>query len=166
MLEKWRAIAAFPNYRVSNLGQVESIKTGRALKQTINQHGHLKIKMMQNGVAHTRQVNQLVAQHFLPDPPRKDFDSVIHLDGDKQNCQASNLAWRPRYFAIRYHQQFETPMWSRSKIPVIDAKTGKIYKSAQEAATANGLIFTELITAASHHTYVWPTYQKFEILID
>lgn len=159
--EQWRDIAAFPNYQVSNLGKVRNTRSERILHTSMTPQGHIKVKLMKDGVGHTRQVNQLVALHFIDPPTRDDFISVIHLDGKKTNCQAENLLWRPRYFAIRYHLQFETPLWKRLNVPVVDVKEGIEYPSAQAAAIANGLVLTELLSAAYNNKFVWPTYQQF-----
>ncbi len=166
MQELWREIAAFPNYEVSNLGSVRNVKHGRILNTSITPQGHLKLKLMKDGVAHTRQLNQLVGLHFLPPPPRDDFISTIHLDGNKLNCRATNLLLRQRCFAIPYHLQFETTMWQRSRIPVVEIKEQREYASAQEAAMANGLVLTELLKAAYNKTFVWPTYQQFRTKLD
>lgn len=166
MEEEWRVITEFPRYGVSNRGRVMTIKTGRILQPSLNQQGHLKVNLMENGEMYTRSINKLVARAFLPPPPRQDFISVIHIDGDKQNCNANNIAWRPRHFAIRYHQQFESPLYHTSMTPVVDTKTGETYASAQQAALANGLIFSEILMAAYQRTFVWPTFQEFRILSD
>lgn len=166
MEEQWREIAAFPQYRVSNLGQVQNVRTERILHPSITPQGHLKLNLLKDGVKHTRQINQLVGFHFLDKPPREDFISTIHLDGNKANCRADNLLWRPRFFAIRYHMQFETPMWKRLKVPVIEVKEQKTYETAQDAAMENGLVLTELLQSAYNKTFVWPTYQQFRTLLD
>ena len=166
MEPSWRGIPAFPHYEVSNLGEVRNVKTERILHSSLTPQGHIKVKLRNESGAHTRQINQLVGQLFLPPPPREDFISVIHLDGKKTNCQAINLLWRPRFFAIRYHMQFETAMWKRIRVPVVEVKEQKRYESAQEAAMANGLILVELLSAAYNKTFVWPTYQQFRTQLD
>lgn len=166
MKELWREIAAFPQYLVSNHGNVQNQKTGTILKPTKNNRGHAKVHLMGYGRAHTRQVNHLVALTFLPKPPREDFISVIHLNGNFMDCVADNLMWRPRFFVVRYHRQFDTPMWKRVKVPLIEINEKKEYKSAQQAAMENGLVLTELLSAAYNKTFVWPTYQHFRTMSD
>ena len=65
MKEEYRDIKGFPNYQVSNLGNV------RNSKRT------------------TRKINRLVVEAFLPeDPNRKDIN---HKDGNKKNNNVTNL---------------------------------------------------------------------------
>jgi hypothetical protein len=117
---------------------------------------------MKDGGVHTRLVSQLVARAFVEVPKRRDdFTSIIHLDGDKANCKAENLMWRPRYFAILYHRQFQTPNFRNADIPLVELKTGEIYSSIQEAVTRNGLLFNEILISAHERTFVWPTFQEF-----
>jgi len=162
--EQWLDVAGYPNYEVSNLGQLRSKKSGNLLHPSKNQHGHLKVNLAYEGRVKTRQLNRLVAEAFLETPHRSDFISVIHIDGDKTNCAASNLAWRPRYFAIRYHLQFETALWKENHTKIIETKTGRIYNTIQEAVLEHGLIMSEILVAAHNRTFVWPTYQQFRII--
>ena len=164
MTEEWREIADFPKYRVSDRGHIESVKSGRILSPSTNQYGHLKVNLLRDGETYTRSVNQLVGSAFLEPPARGDFSSLIHLDGSKKNCGVENLMWRPRYFAIKYHLQFESPNFHKSHIPVIEVKTGKRFERIQEAAMLYGLLFTEILVACQNRTYVWPTYQIFKTI--
>lgn len=161
MPEEWRVIPAFPKYEIGSDGSVKTIKTGRLLHASLTQSGHAKVNLVKNGETYTRNVNHLVAKAFVTDPPRPDFISVIHLDGNKLNCSATNLLWRPRYFAIKYHLQFDTPNFKTSAIPIVDIRTGEKYESIQHAVTKHGLLFTDILIAVHHITYVWPTYQEF-----
>lgn len=164
--EEWRTIPTFPKYGVSSYGRIETIKTGYILTATPNQQGHLKVNLMQDGKIYTRSVNQLVAKAFLPPPPRRDFTSIIHLNGDKADCHASNLMWRPRYFAITYHQQFETPTFRNARFPLVELKTGEKYDSIQDALVRHGLLYKDVLISAHERTYVWPTFQEFRHLAD
>lgn len=161
MTEEWLEISAFPKYRISSYGRVENSGTGRILRPSKNQEGHLKVNLSHEGEIHTRTVNHLVAKNYLPPPERRDFISVIHLDGVKSNCKAVNLLWRPRYFAIKYHQQFSSPHFRKSKMPIVDIKTGEEYPTVQEAVVRHGLLFNDVVMATHQRTYVWPTYQEF-----
>lgn len=162
MQEEWRPIPGFPKYEVSDQGRVRSVKTDHILKPSKNQQGHLKLNLSRDdNKVYTRNLNHLVARSYLDDPPRSDFISVIHLDGDKENCRAANLVWRPRYFAIKYHQQFDAKHFKTTKMAIRDIKTGEVYKSVQEAVVRHGLLFNDILISAHNRTYVWPTYQEF-----
>jgi hypothetical protein len=159
----WREVPRSPNYEVSDQGEVRNKKYGRTLTPSKTQQGHLKVNLPVEGKVKTRQVNHIVGEVFLPEPHRSDFISLIHLDGGKTNCAASNLAWRPRYFAIRYHLQFESQIWKESRIPIVDIKDGRIYETIQEASVEHGLILSEILVSAHKRTFVWPTYQQFRL---
>ena len=164
MQEDWRVVTSFPRYRVSNTGIVQNAKTCRPLSPTFNQRGILKVNLLNEGYLHTRAVGILVAREFLPEPPRRDFTSVIHLNGDRENCYATNLAWRPRSFAVKYHQQFDMPIFHTSQREVVDLETGRVYPTVQEAAVEHGLLFSEIVVASHNRTFVWPTYQQFRLI--
>lgn len=160
----WRDIPVFPKYQVGNLGNILTIKTGRILHPSLNNQGILKVNLVKGGEVYTRSVNHLVGKAFLDPPTRRDFSSLIHLDGDRTNCAVDNLMWRPRYFAIKYHNQFEMRAFQDSVIPIIDIKTQEKYDRIQDACVRHGLLFQEIIIAMHERTYVWPTFQEFATL--
>lgn len=165
MTAEWRAIAKTPHYEVSDVGEIRNAKYDRILTPSKNQFGHLKVNLpTPEGKIRTRQVNHIVAEAFIPEPNRDDFISIIHLNGDKTNCAAVNMQWRPRYFAIRYHLQFQTDLWRDSHITIEDIKNGRIYNRIQDAAVEHGLVLSEILVAAHKRTFVWPTYQQFRIV--
>jgi hypothetical protein len=161
----WREIARSPRYEVNAQGEIRNTKYNRILTPSKNQEGHLKLNLPnEEGKIKTRQVNHIVAEAFIPEPHRDDFISLIHLDGDKTDCAAPNLQWRPRYFAIRYHLQFTTDIWRENHTRIVDTKNGRVYETIQEAAVEHGLVLSEILVAAHNRTFVWPTYQQFRLL--
>lgn len=163
MDELWKVIEFFPEYSVSNYGRVRTNKSKRILALNENQFGLLQVGMMRDGEQKHRSVPLLVAKAFLPDSVGA-FDTPINLDGDRHNNHVVNLAWRPRWFAIRYNQQFRYPQENRIMAPVVDLKTGEISENSFECAKKYGLLEKDLIFAILNRTYVWPTYQEFGIV--
>ena len=161
-MEVWKEIEEFPDYSVSSQGRIRTNKSGRILQLTLNQYGLLQVGMMKDGVQRHRSVPLLVAQAFIRQPPGP-FDTPINLNGDRLNNSVSNLAWRPRWFAIRYNQQFRNPYPNPILRPVVDLKTGEISKNSFECCKTYGLLERDLVPSILGHTYVWPTYQQFAI---
>lgn len=92
--EKWLPIAETGGlYEVSDQGRVCKIKTGRRILLKINFSGpYGKIGLYPPGVTGiTRQVHRLVCEAFHGKP--KDFDVVRHLNGNRYDNRAENLAW-------------------------------------------------------------------------
>lgn len=162
MEEQWRPIEGFPDYSVSNLGKIRTDKTGRILRLNENQFGLLQVGMMRDGTQFHRSVPLLVAKAFLPDRPEP-FDTPINLDGDRHNNTIDNLAWRPRWFAIRYNQQFRYPYRNHIDSPIIELKTKELSDDSFDCAKKYGLLEEDLVFSILNRTYVWPTYQEFGI---
>jgi hypothetical protein len=93
---EWRAIQEFPDYQVSDMGQVRSLKCGRTkiLRQTVNTQGYLKVRLGNTNGYRTCRIHRLVLESFSERPP----NSVLcrHLDGNKRNNQLDNLRWGTR----------------------------------------------------------------------
>jgi hypothetical protein len=165
MDEEWKPIDRFPDYSVSNYGRVRTNKSERILRLNINQYGLLQVGLMHEGEQRHRSVPLLVAKAFIPQPSGP-FDTPINLDGDRFNNHISNLAWRPRWFAVRYNQQFRYPYENPIDSPIVDLKTGEISQNSMEAAKRYGLLEKDLVLSILNRTYVWPTYQEFGVLED
>ena len=160
--EQWKVIELFPDYSVSDRGRIRSDKSGRIMSLSENQFGVVQVGLMRDGEQRHRSVPLLVAKAFLS-PPRPPFDTPINLDGDRHNNRVENLSWRPRWFAIRYNQQFRYPRENSILEPIIDLKTREISPNSFECAKRYGLLEEDLIYAILNRTYVMPTYQQFGI---
>lgn len=159
-MEEWRPINAFHGYSVSDQGKVLNTKTGRIMSLSENQKAILFVGMIKGGVQYKRAVCLLVADAFLPAPVFPTFDSVINLDGDRHNNFASNLDWRPLWFARKYHQQFIRRVNVRGT-PIADMETGEEFFNVWDAAIKYGLLVSEIVMSIENHSVVWPTHQRF-----
>lgn len=162
-MPEWKSIPDFPGYSVSRHGQVRNENTDRVLALTINRNNILTVGLMKDSKQHKRGVALLVAEAFLSPPQNKAFNTPINLDGDRLNCSADNLLWRPRWFAIEYHRQFHNGLRGFTR-PVIEINTKEEFPTSWEAATKYGLIDREILLATLNRTYVWPTYQEFRVI--
>jgi len=140
MQEEWLEIEDFPGYYVSNYGYVRSEHSDRMLTLSPVQYGMPTVGLMRDQLQYRRAVSGLVARAFLDEPEREDFNTPIHLDGDRKNCRVDNLMWRPRWFAVNYHKERITPpfpQWSRD---IRLAQTGEIFDNPSQAAQKYGLL--------------------------
>lgn len=93
-MEEWRKVEGFPNYSVSNLGNVRNDKTGRILKPGEDNHGYHFVSLFKNKKATSRRVHRLVALAFCEQP--EVCDEVDHIDQHKTNNHYLNLRWVTR----------------------------------------------------------------------
>lgn len=96
-MEEWRDIPNYPNYQVSNLGNVRSIthydalgRLRHGITKKLKKHpkGYLSVVLRHSDL---KLVHRLVAMAFLGDLS-KSLD-VNHKDGNKQNNVVGNLEW-------------------------------------------------------------------------
>jgi hypothetical protein len=161
MEEDWIEIPDFPAYLVSNLGNVMNAHHRRAVMPTNNQYGILRVGLWRNGKTQTRALATLVADAFVPRPDPK-YDTPIHLNGNRRDCRAENLVWRPRWFAIKYHKQFGTPRFELTDIPVKDVGTDQFYPTIRDACVAHGLLWGDVVRSYISDKPTFPTGQQFE----
>lgn len=162
--ENWVPIPEFPDYLVSDRGRVMNAVTDHIKAPSPNQQGIPSVNLIKDHQQNRRSVAVLVASAFLPEPPRPVFDTPINLDGDRMNNDVRNLAWRPRWFALKYHAQFKVPLpWGFTN-RVSDLETGEIFEDVRACAKHYGLLEKEIIMSAHNNTPVTPTWQKFVLL--
>lgn len=91
--EIWKTIENYPDYQVSNLGRIKSLKFGRerVLKQAKNTQGYYFVILYQNKKQKIYRVHKLVALHFIPNP--QNLPQIDHIDTNRQNNYVSNLRW-------------------------------------------------------------------------
>lgn len=158
---EWRTLHEFDNYLVSNYGEVINKYTGRSLKLSRTPDGTIKVGLFKDRRQYTRSIKVLVAETFVPGWNHI-FDTPIQLDGTPDNTRADNLAWRPRWFALKYSKQFERVTSNDHLGPLIEVTTGTHYIDVYEAAVMNGLLFTDIRRSAVTGDTTFPTFFVFE----
>lgn len=162
-METWRTIPEFDRYSVSDEGRVRNDDTGRIMKLTMNQYGVLTVGLMYRGTQFRRSVPLLVAEAFVPGGTQI-FDTPVCLDGDRFNCKANNLNWRPRWFAVKYNRQFVEPYFAPIDRRIRNKKTGDVFTDSLECAKWYGVLEQDLVESIMYRTFVWPVYQEFEVM--
>ena len=163
MREHWCELEEFPDYAVSDLGEIHNIKTGMPRKTSINQQGIVKISLYQGRELITRSVAIMVAEAFC-EGQTAFFNTPIHLDGDRENCRADNLMWRPRWFAVKYHRQFHYEEFHNSNVHIQEVLSGKEYYSVKECCMDLGLYYNDVYRSYIHGRPIPLTRQEFYLL--
>lgn len=163
MVETWGPIEEFPDYAVSSYGNVVDLRTDKIKRLTPNFQGILKVNMENDGVWTTRSVAILAAKAFVF-CDRDNFDTLIHLDGNKLNCHVDNLAWRPRWFSVKYHRQFLDETFNKFRGLIALPKTDEIFTGFKTPVTKYGLLWTSIRKSCIEGCIVFPTDQQFIFL--
>jgi hypothetical protein len=144
MNEQFAQIPDFSDYLVSDRGYVINGINDYRIKSRMNRQNNLMVSITDDDQRlKTRGVALLVARAFvdLPEGPCDHFNTPINLNGNRADCRARNLAWRPRGFAMAFHKQFDYPMkhigddW-----PLEHIDTGEIYTDLRHISTSLGVL--------------------------
>jgi hypothetical protein len=154
----------FPDYYINEEGIVINSATGRDMTLSPTENGDLTVGLMRNGVQHRRSVKGIVARTFV-DGYTDIFNTPIQLDGNKDNLHASNIVWRPRWFAWKYARQFVEPHpdWYYDG-PIKDVNTSIRYHTIFEAAIYHGLLCIDIYECMRRDEVVFPTAQRFRYM--
>lgn len=89
-MEEWRVITEFPNYSVSNLGNVMNNKSNKMMKLNVKS-GYYHVGLINNKNRPIFKVHRLVALAFINNPENK--PQVNHKNKNKLDNSIDNLEW-------------------------------------------------------------------------
>lgn len=164
MTELWATIQEFDTYQVSREGIVRRFHpVPRILKPYPLPDGSMGVKLFGGGRQHQLLVRRLVAESFC-DRPTENSDTVIHKDHNKENCNASNLAWRPRWFAWKYFRQTSEPILHDWTVrPIRNRVTNVLFENVVEAGVYDGTLWFDVHRSAMQRTWAFP-FMQYEFM--
>lgn len=141
MKEEFRDIPNFPNYQISNYGNVFSKNKHGLLIPCDDSHGYLMVHLWKNNQQYVKKIHRLVAEVFLENP--NNLQDVNHKDEDKYNNNISNLEWISRKDNLNYGTRSKRESEKKKKpIYQIDRNTLEIiqrFDSAKDAGEFTGI---------------------------
>jgi hypothetical protein len=130
-LEIYVNITCYPNYQVSNFGNVKNIKTQRILKPGTNTNGYLYVILRDDGETSIKLIHRLVATAFLENS--EDKKNVDHIDRNRLNNHISNL----RYATPTENSQNKSMMTNNTS-GIVGVSFHKNNKKWEAKITVNG----------------------------
>lgn len=160
--ERWFTILSCPDYSVSSYGRVMN-KHREQISITRSSRNAPKVAIFDSeGVRKTLLVHKLVADAFVS-KRRTEYNTVIHLNGNREDNYADNLAWRSRGFAWEYGRQFQRIPTHYVTTPIVELETGRVYIDIFTTGICNGLLFKDIEhNARGYNRYgVFPSAKNF-----
>lgn len=164
-MEEWRAIENFPDYEVSNYGNVRSYKRIRGMEiphmmfPHPNRYGYQCITLVNSDNKRCLvTVHRLVAIAFLANP--NNLPCVNHKDENKANNNVINLEWCTQQYNVNYGSgklrlsiaNTNNPAYSKQIYQFdFNGRFIQSYVSAAEAARQTGLKLSTISKAAAHN---------------
>lgn len=96
-IEQFKPIRDWPNYMISNHGEVLQVeqtikrKAGIVKPCKASQKGYLQVQLIDGYTRKFFYVHKLVAQAFIPNPNK--YPKVNHIDANHHNNHYKNLEW-------------------------------------------------------------------------
>jgi hypothetical protein len=105
--EIWKTIEDYPDYMISNMGRVKSLKYGkeRIIKQLKNKDGYWRVILCKEGKTKQYYIHRLVAMNFIPNP--NNLPIINHKDENPSNNCVSNVEWCSYTYNINYGKRNE-----------------------------------------------------------
>lgn len=147
-MPNWVQIHGFSNYSVSDEGEVFNHNTDHFCSQSPGTGGGVRVNLMDDrGVPHTRSVKTLVAKAFLEPSENPAFETSMILNGDPWDIRPENLVWRPRWYVMKWAQQWDRKQPSPESYMgdrVYNQTKGIIYENIHRAGIADGVLWEHI----------------------
>lgn len=102
MKEIWKPISGYENpYKISNLGNVISLRNNRFLKHHMIKKGYLFVQLSKDGKSRNYLVHRLVAGAFIDNP--NNLPEINHKDENPSNNVVFNLEWCTHKYNMNYN---------------------------------------------------------------
>lgn len=136
MKEQWKDIENYPNYQVSNLGNIRNRLTGKFKKPSMSKDGYLVVHLWKKDKMKTFKIHRLVATTFIPNSENK--RTVNHINGCKTDNYVSNLEWNTDSENVKHAFQtglnFHSDKSGNLKQKVRCIETGQVFESQLSAS--------------------------------
>lgn len=86
-----KIIEKYPNYSISDCGEVINEITGKIKHKFLHQKGYYMVTLYKNGKPKNIYVHRLVAETFIPNPQNK--ETINHKNEIKTDNRVENLEW-------------------------------------------------------------------------
>lgn len=126
----WVEVKGYPNYAVSNFGEVVNLTTDLTLAPRPNDKGYLRVVLSDEGKTREFYIHQLVAQAFMGGFVMG--DRLIHINGDVTDNSIINL--HPHSDIAERSTMRRRPVrisWGRQ---VVIRETGEKFNSVRDCA--------------------------------
>lgn len=166
-MEIWKNIENYPDYMVSSMGRVKSLKQGkeRLLKLNKCNNGYLKVTLSDKKEIKQFKVHRLVAQAFIDNSNNKEF--IDHINTIKTDNRVENLRWVTRTENNNNPltvEKYTKPIIQLNK----DMELVKIWKSAREIEKKLGFDHSNIAQACKKekikYGYLWGYANDYERL--
>lgn len=108
-------IPEYPQYQVSDCGEVLSLNSRKLLIPQTSSTGYLYVNLYKGGKMKSVKIHRLVAKLFVPNP--ENLPQVNHKDENKLNNKADNLEW----CTLKYNHDYGTGVLrshEKQKLPI------------------------------------------------
>ena len=139
----WCIIAEFPNYSVSDSGDVRNNKTGKILAGGYDRDGYRQVILCRCGKQFNRRICRLVAQAFIPNP--YNLPQVNHKDEVRDHDYVENLEWCSAAYNNHYGNRI-----ARTRRMVLCVETQMIYAGMLVAERYTGILYQYIYKACNN----------------
>lgn len=146
-MEVWKKINEFPNYYISNKGNIRKGVNGKNLK-TFVRNGYMSINLYNENECKQKYVHRLVGEAFIENP--NNYPQINHKDENRCNNNVSNLEWCTCKYNINYGERTQKMLNSRTgprksiKVQVNNIVFDALYKAAKHIGVGSQLLKQKL----------------------
>lgn len=172
----WKTHPIYNNYQVSTIGRVRSITRkvqysdghyqqikGQLIKPFISKWGYAMVKLTYHKHRISKQVNDLVAETFIPNP--HNFKETHHKNYNKLDNSITNLVWTSRKNNMQDQSKHYHQIYLKTHSNVIDDNS-KSYMQVRCPLCNESMANTSIICSQCRNKYNKSHINGYKITIE
>lgn len=155
----WKEIKEYPNYKISNFGDIFSKKLNRNLRlEPRKEDGYVRVMLYNEFGSKRFYLHTLVAETFVPNP--NNLPEVDHIDCKRENNQSDNLKWATREenmdrcFGLMHHRCNPVKIKAINIITKDEIVFNSTHEASRELNLSNGHI-SDILHNRKKSTHNW-----------
>ena len=97
-MEQYKSIPQFETYGIDCNGNVFDFRSGKIKPAYLHEEGYYRVQLNNPSGPHSLSISRLVALTYIDNP--NNYDTVDHIDRNRQNNNISNLRWADKAMQI------------------------------------------------------------------
>ena len=130
-------------YKVSNYGEVYSLRKNKIMKPKIDKDGYHEYALYSDGKTVFKRGHRLVAEVFVENKDPDNYDMVNHIDHSKDNNYYKNLEWCNNCLNIKHY--YSGPNYGDGSLRTLSSLCKEDFRELVDLYLNKGYYYSDIV---------------------